>query len=242
MNILLLAAGGNINEVEEKGFPLTLSEFNGRPLIQYLIEVCLNIDENINLIIAFKRSDIQKFYLDNIVKILAPAAKIISIEKNTKGAACTALLASQYINNNEELLILNANDYLQIDLQKPILDFREQGLDAGTLTFDSIHPRYSYVRLKDGFVIEAAEKRPISRHATAGFYWFKQGGEFVKAAKNMIYKDCSVNDIFFICPVFNELILSQRKIGVFEINGNVYHPIKDERQLNFLENAKAKFK
>ena len=231
MNILLLAAGGNINEVEEKGFPLTLSEFNGRPLIQYLIEVCLNIDENINLIIAFKRSDIQKFYLDNIVKLLAPVAKIISIENNTKGAACTALLASQYINNNEELLILNANDYLQIDLQKPILDFREQGLDAGTLTFDSIHPRYSYVRLKDGFVIEAAEKRPISRHATAGFYWFKQGMDFVKAAKNMIYKGSSVNDIFFICPVFNELILNQRKIGVFEIDTNLYFPVKNLNQL-----------
>ena len=231
MNILLLAAGGNITEVEDNGFPLTLSELNGRPLIQHLIEVCLNIDENINLIIAFKRSDIQKFYLDNIVKLLAPVAKIISIENNTKGAACTALLASQYINNNEELLILNANDYLQIDLQKPILDFREQGLDAGTLTFDSIHPRYSYVRLKDGFVIEAAEKRPISRHATAGFYWFKQGMDFVKAAKNMIYKGSSVNDIFFICPVFNELILNQRKIGVFEIDTNLYFPVKNLNQL-----------
>lgn len=231
MNILLLAAGGNITEVEDNGFPLTLSELNGRPLIQHLIEVCLNIDENINLIIAFKRSDIQKFYLDNIVKLLAPVAKIISIENNTKGAACTALLASQYINNNEELLILNANDYLQIDLKKPILDFREQDFDAGTLTFDSIHPRYSYVRLKDGFVIEAAEKRPISRHATAGFYWFKQGMDFVKAAKNMIYKGSSVNDIFFICPVFNELILNQRKIGVFEIDTNLYFPVKNLNQL-----------
>lgn len=123
MNILLLAAGGNITEVEDNGFPLTLSELNGRPLIQHLIEVCLNIDENINLIIAFKRSDIQKFYLDNIVKLLAPVAKIISIENNTKGAACTALLASQYINNNEELLILNANDYLQIDLKKTYFRF-----------------------------------------------------------------------------------------------------------------------
>lgn len=236
MNILLLAAGGNITEVEDNGFPLTLSELNGRPLIQHLIEVCLNIDENINLIIAFKRSDIQKFYLDNIVKLLAPVAKIISIENNTKGAACTALLASQYINNNEELLILNANDYLQIDLKKPILDFREQDFDAGTLTFDSIHPRYSYVRLKDGFVIEAAEKRPISRHATAGFYWFKQGMDFVKAAKNMIYKGSSVNDIFFICPVFNELILNQRKIGVFEIDTNLYYPLKNLNQLMDIKN------
>ena len=236
MNILLLAAGGNITEVEDNGFPLTLSELNGRPLIQHLIEVCLNIDENINLIIAFKRSDIQKFYLDNIVKLLAPVAKIISIENNTKGAACTALLASQYINNNDELLILNANDYLQIDLKKPILDFREQDFDAGTLTFDSIHPRYSYVRLKDGFVIEAAEKRPISRHATAGFYWFKQGMDFVKAAKNMIYKGSSVNDIFFICPVFNELILNQRKIGVFEIDTNLYYPLKNLNQLMDIKN------
>jgi len=231
MNILLLAAGGNITENEDNGFPLILSEFNGRPLIQHLIDICIKVDENINLIIAFKRSDIQKFYLDNIVKILAPNAKIISIENNTKGAACTALLASQYINNNKELLILNANDYLQLDLQKPILNFRARDLDAGTLIFNSIHPRYSYVRLNEGFVIEAAEKRPISRHATAGYYWFKHGLDFVKATKNMIYKDSSVNGMFFICPVFNELILTQKRIGVFEIEKNMYFPLKNLNQL-----------
>lgn len=242
MNTLLLAAGGNITGTEVNGYPITLSEFNGRPLIQHLIEVCLGIDECINLIIAFKHSDIQKFYLDSIVKILAPNAKIIAIEKNTKGAACTALLATPYIDNDEELLILNANDYLQLNLKEPILNFRERGLDAGTLTFDSIHPRYSYVRLKDGFVIEAAEKRPISRHATAGFYWFKQGSEFVTAAKNMIYKDSSLNGIFFICPTFNELILSQKNIGIFEIDNHLYHPIKDERQLNYLDASKGGLK
>ncbi|MDR7655210.1 glycosyltransferase family 2 protein [Acinetobacter junii] len=238
MNILLLAAGGSIAEYEVNDYPITLSEFNGRPLIQHLVEVCLGIDDNINLIIAFKRYDIQKFYLDNIVQILAPSAKIIAIEKNTKGAACTALLAMPYIDNNDELLILNANDYLQLKLKEPILNFRERGLDAGTLTFDSIHPRYSYVRLEKNLVIEAAEKRPISRHATAGFYWFKHGNEFVAAAKRMIYKDSSLHGIFYICPTFNELILNQKNIGIYEIDNNLYHPIKDERQFNYLEASK----
>ena len=242
MNILLLAAGGSFSEYEFNDYPITLIEFNGRPLIQHLIEVCLDIDDYINLIIAFKRCDIKKFYLDNIVQILAPNAKIIAIEQNTKGAACTALLATPYIDNNDELLILNANDYLELNLKEPIFNFRERSLDAGTLTFESIHPRYSYVRLKDDFVIESAEKRPISRHATAGFYWFKHGNEFVAAAKKMIYKDSSIQGIFYICPIFNELILNQKNIGIFEIDNNLYHPIKDERQLNYLESSRNSLK
>ena len=40
-----------------------------------------------------------------------------------------------------------------------------------------------------------------------------------------------MNDIFFICPVFNELILNQRKIGVFEIDTNLYFPVKNLNQL-----------
>ena len=53
-------------------------------------------------------------------------------------------------------------------------------MDGGVIVFDSVHPRWSFVRVdKAGFVIETAEKRPISRLATAGFYYFRRGADFV---------------------------------------------------------------
>jgi len=76
-----------------------------------------------------------------------------------------------------------------------------------------------------GYVIEAAEKRPISRYATAGIYYFREGRRFVKAAMEMIKKDAHTNSIFYVCPTFNELILEQAKIGVYKISRDAYFSI-----------------
>ena len=117
-------------------------------------------------------------------------------------------------------------------------DFAERKLDAGTIVFHSIHPRYSYVALdENNFVIEAAEKKPISQHATTGFYWFARGSDFVSACKSMIEKDSHLNNNFYICPVLNELILIQQKIGVYPIKNHHYHPLKSVRQMQHFESV-----
>ena len=61
---------------------------------------------------------------------------------------------------------------------------------------------------------EASEKRPISRCATAGTYYFKRGADFLRATMRMIGKDAHVQGRYFVCPVYNELILEQARIGV----------------------------
>ncbi len=75
----------------------------------------------------------------------------------TAGAVCTALLAIEHINNETPLVIANADQLVEVDLCDVIQSFEQQSLDAGTLVFDSVHPRWSYVRLdENGCVIEAA--------------------------------------------------------------------------------------
>jgi len=74
-------------------------------------------------------------------------------------------------------------------------------------------------------VVEAAEKRPISRLATAGFYYFARGRDFVDATSEMIKKDAHVNGQFYICPCYNELILRQRRIGVRVIPRSAYRSL-----------------
>jgi hypothetical protein len=81
-----------------------------------------------------------------------------------------------------------------------------------------VHPRWSFVRCsEDGLVVETAEKRPISNLATAGCYYFARSRDFVIAAQSMIRNGASVNDAFYICPVYNELVLQNMKIGVHKI-------------------------
>jgi len=231
LNVLILAGGQSESNVDDGNYPLCLAEVDGVPLIEHLVKACAHTCAA-GLIVAFRKSDIEEFHLDEIMKVLAPAAHVISVEKDAAGAACTALLAIGHIDNDEELLILNGNELIDIDYLAVVASFRERKLNAGTVTFSSIHPRYSYVRISDeGLVTEAAEKRTISRHATAGFYWFSRGKDFVRCAENMICKDASVKGQFYVCPVLNELVLEQGRIGVFPIDANLYRPLKTVRQV-----------
>lgn len=236
MNILILAAGQGASP-QGDGYPLCLAEFDSVPLIQRVIDSCRPL-RPINLIVAFRGEDIHNYHLNHVVTLLWPNAMILNVHDKTQGAACTALLAAGAIDSDDELLIVNGNELLDTDFLNILKDFRGRQLDAGIAVFHSIHPRYSYVRVdEDGLVVEAAEKKPISTNATVGFYWFSQGKDFVRAAKNLIRKDARVNGNFYICPTFNELVLEHRRIGIHKVDSKAYHPLKTGRQIEQFESA-----
>jgi len=90
--------------------------------------------------------------------------------------------------------------------------------DGGIVTFKSSHPKWSYARIReDGFVIEVAEKKPISNIATAGIYYYKNGKDFIKSAEKMINKNINLNGEFYVCPAYNEMIEEGKKIRIFPI-------------------------
>jgi len=236
MNILILAAGHD-PLAQQEGYPLCLAEFDSIPLIQRVIASCGALSPN-KLIVAFREAEARRHHLSDVVSLLWPGVQVIMVPENTQGAACTALLAAGAIDADEELLIVNGNEVLDVDFARIPEDFRCRNLDGGVVVFHSIHPRYSYVRLgDDALVVEAAEKRPISTNATAGFYWFASGKEFVRAAKSLIRKDARVNGSFYICPAFNEMILCGLRIGVYTVDNKNYHPLKTGRQIEQFETA-----
>ncbi len=231
MNFLILAAGAAPVDTHDGSYPLCLAELDGTPMIERIIAACHALP-GARVIVALRDEDTRLYHLDHVVRLIDPDAVIVRVREATGGAACTALLAAPHVDGDDELVILNGNELIEVPFAPVIDDFRGRGLDAGVITFPSIHPRYSYVRLDDRErVIEAAEKRPISRMATAGFYWFARGADFVTAAKDMIRKNAAVNGLFYICPALNQLVLRQRAIGVHPIEARLYHPFKTERQL-----------
>jgi len=233
MNILILMAG-EPRILSSESFPTPLVEVDGMPLVQRLLEQCSRITGH-RVIIALQEKELRRYHLDDVVRLIDPTAEIVAVKDKTQGAACTALLAAGSIDNDTPLLILNGDEFLTVPMETIIADFNRRELDGGTVTFRSVHPRYSFVRLDERqMVVEAAEKHPISDNATAGFYYFRKGSDFVKAAKAAIRKDARHNDMFYVCPVYNELVLEDKKIGVYPIDAKDYHPIKSDRQLSEL--------
>lgn len=234
-NILVLAAGHQNHSDTESEYPVCLSEFDGRALIERLVDNTRRIS-SAAYTFALRKEEVERYHLDKVVELIAPNSRVVKIPKATRGSACTALLAASQFPSEEEVLVLSANELVDINLADTVDSFRAQGLDGGGLTFRSFHPRYSYFRLDDaGNVVEAAQKNPISLHATTGVFWFARAGNFVEAIKNMIRKNACIDGDFYIAPAFNEIILKQGRVGVQEIDPKKYHPLKNERQINQFE-------
>lgn len=236
LNVLVLMAGGS-DAFKEAGYllPKNLIEIQGAPAIQKVIENLQSLSQKFSAKLHFlvNREECARYHTQLIIRLLAPEAVIIELQGPTAGAACTALLGIEYVDNDTPLLIVNGDDLLLADLSSLVAEFQHQDLDGGIPVFESVHPRWSYVKVNnEGLVVEAAEKMPISNLATAGMYYFKRGSDMVLAARGMIRKQAHVNGQYYVCPSYNELILQQRKIGVAKVPRASYFSLKNPQGLD----------
>ena len=216
MNVLIPMAGAG-KRFADAGyvFPKPLIEINNKPMIQLVLE---SLNLNANYIFIIQKEHQIKYNIKSVLKILKPDCKIIELDHVTEGAACTTLLAKKYINNQHPLIIANSDQYIVWNSSKALYDFNSKKLDGAILTFDAIHPKWSYAKCdKDGYVIEVAEKKVISRNATVGVYYWKNGSDYVSSAEQMIEKNIRVNNEFYVCPVYNEFLLKDKKVKIHNV-------------------------
>lgn len=217
LNILIPMAGEG-KRFADAGyiFPKPLIEVNNKPMIQVVIE---NLNIEAHYIFIVQKSHYEKYNLKQVLSLIAPGCDIVQVDGLTEGAACTTLKAKEFIDNDQPLLIANADQFIEWDSNECMYAFNNDNIDAGILTFESTHPKWSYARLDvHGFVIEVAEKNPISNNATCGVYYWKHGSDYVKYAHRMIEKNIRTNNEFYVCPVFNQAIEDGKKIKIKQVN------------------------
>jgi HAD superfamily hydrolase (TIGR01509 family) len=209
LNILIPMAGlGSRFAKQGYTFPKPLIDVAGKPMIQVVVEN-LNIDAN--YIFLVQKEHYEKYNLKHLLNLISPNCKIIQVDGITDGAACTALLAKEYIDNDKSLLIANSDQYIDWISSDTMYSLTNSFIDGGMLVFESTHPKWSFAKLdSDGYIKRVAEKDPISNIASTGIYYYKRGSDFVKYAQQMIDKNIRVNNEFYICPVFNEFIADDK--------------------------------
>ena len=103
-------------------------------------------------------------------------SKVITVDELTEGAACTALLAKGYIDNDEELLIANSDQIVEFSKENFNTLRRFTDFDGVAFSFNAVHPKWSFVKVNSrGIAVEVAEKNPISNIATCGIYYYRKG-------------------------------------------------------------------
>lgn len=216
LNVLIPMAGAG-SRFEKAGytFPKPLIDVNGEPMIKVVSE---NLNLEANFIYIVQKSHREKYNLDTLLNLVSPNCTIVEVDGLTEGAACTTLLAKDFINNDQPLIMANSDQFIEWDSNEFMYKMNETGADGGIVTFTSTHPKWSFAKINEnGFVTEVAEKNPISDIATVGVYFWKHGSDYVKYAEQMISKEIRVNNEFYVCPVFNEAISDGKKIRTFNI-------------------------
>lgn len=218
LNVLIPMAGAG-SRFAQAGytFPKPLIDVSGKPMIQVVVE---NLGLEANYIFVVQKEHREKYNLDTMLNLIAPDCNIVEVDGITEGAACTALLAKEYINTDDPLFFANSDQFVDWDPVEFMYSMQEKKADGGIVTFKATHPKWSFASVgDDGLVRLVAEKKPISDNATVGYYYWKHGSDFVKYAEQMIEKDVRVNNEFYVCPVFNEAIDDCKHIRTYEASG-----------------------
>ena len=216
MNVLIPMAGAG-SRFQQAGytFPKPLIDVEGKPMIQVVVD---NLNIEATFIYVVQKEHREKYNLDTLLNLITPNCKIVEVDGITEGAACTTLLAKEFIDNDEQLVMANSDQFVEWDSNEFMYKMIEQKVDGGILTFTATHPKWSFAKVDEyGYVTEVAEKNPISDIATVGVYYWAKGSDYVKYAEQMISKDIRTNGEFYTCPTFNEAIGDGKKIKTFNI-------------------------
>jgi len=219
MKILIPMAGeGSRFAKEGYTFPKPLIDVDGKPMIQTVVE---NLDFDATYIFLVRKEHLNKYngLKTTLDRITNGKFKIVEVDGLTEGAACTALLAKDLINDDEELLIANSDQILEYSSENFKLLKSLTTVDGIIFTFNAVHPKWSFVKVNSrGIIIELQEKNPISNIATCGIYWYRKGSDFIKYTEQMIKKNIRINNEFYIAPVYNEYILDEKILVPFYVN------------------------
>ncbi len=204
--------------------PKPLIKIMNKPMIQWVVENIRLSKKPYQVSFICNKEHIDLYGMDELLKKLEPSAAIVELSSVTEGAACTILVASESIDMNRPLLIVNSDQFVEVNIDDFINDAEKKHVDGHIMTFFSNNAKWSYAKVNEFLeVTEVAEKIPISNHATVGIYYFRKAEDFILGAMDMIRNDRRVNGEFYVCPVYNELIKRRKRVSIFEIETSKMH-------------------
>ena len=218
LNIVIPMAGRG-SRFAEAGYelPKPLIKVKGKPMIEVVVNN-LRPDCEHRFIFICQQDHIERYSLVNELNRIAPGCEVIGIDGITEGAACTVLKAEPFIDTGEPLMIANSDQYVDIDINEYLEDMRHRNLDGSIMTMKAEDKKWSFAKVDaKGYVTEVKEKQVISNEATVGIYNFAKGSDFCLRAQAMIAAKEMQNGEYYVAPVYNPIVQSGAKVGVFNI-------------------------
>lgn len=210
---IIVPAAGRGSRFGAQGYkgPKPLISVLGKPLIKWSTDGLRGADEA-QFIFPILQEHIEKYDIDKLLQKLYHGCITIPVKEVTEGAACTVLLARPYLDPDDDMAIVNCDNFFFIDLARAKQQLHTE-TSAIIFYFASNYDRWSYVATDaNGYATKVAEKDVISDKATVGCYYFRKARYFTDAAEYMIHHNMRTKGEFYVSPVYNVMVKEGHKI------------------------------
>lgn len=218
LNIVVPMAGRG-SRFQQVGYvdPKPLIPVEGKSMIERVIANLTPVAEH-RFIFICQREHLFNYPIETSLLAAAPGCVVLSVDGVTEGAACTVLIAREYIKNDEPLMIANCDQLIDASIDEYLSTLSSRSLDGLIMTMTASDAKWSFVKMtEEGLVSRVVEKEVISDEATVGIYNFARGQDFVNAADEMVRKKMKVNNEYYVAPVYEQMIAKKASIGTYNI-------------------------
>lgn len=219
MNIVITMAGLGLR-FREAGYTVPKYQIavRGKTLFEWSMSSLENFFGE-PFIFIVRKADNATDFISAKCAALGIDAKIIELDKLTRGQAETAMFASKFWQADAPLMIYNIDTYVETGQLRAELIH-----GAGFIPcFTAAGTHWSFVRLDEtGKAVEVLEKIRISNHCSIGAYYFESARLYAE-----LYKDFYGNDSGrveqYIAPIYNLLIVRGAEVYIQDIPAEFVH-------------------
>ena len=159
-----------------------------------------------------RKEHIDRYHIDEQIKAILPEANVFFVEKTTRGAVETCLIAEDAIGEENAIVVMDCDlEFRSKAYVAGIKEILQQPADEANggmlVSFESTEPRYSYAEVDDNMIVKrTAEKEVISSHALCGAYFFSTAQGFLRAAHRLLDEPIFTKPEYYVSLLYNYLL------------------------------------
>ncbi|MCR4263594.1 MAG: sugar phosphate nucleotidyltransferase, partial [Candidatus Roizmanbacteria bacterium] len=197
----------------------------GKPMIVWAMESLIPFAVPPKNFVFISLEEHQKQYqiVDQLKNLFSPEVHVLLIPEVTRGATETALMAKEYM-DDEEIIISDSDHFFDGLGLKKAVDEKDPDTAGIIPVFEppDEEVKWSYTLFDKSTRVASAvgEKDPVlakkGAYANIGAYYFSSGNEFAKEAEEMILSGdmygAAEKREFYIAPLYQRMISKSKKV------------------------------
>ncbi len=198
--------------------PKPMIELHGVPLFKRAIGSVSDGEIPMKYSLIVRKEHIEKYRIDEGIRSFTPDANVFYVEKTTRGAVETCLIAEEAIADDDAVIVMDCDlEFRSVEFLKIIETILGQSISeaqgGALVSFKSNEPRYSYAAVgENGLVIRTAEKEVISDNALCGAYFFSSAKRFKQVAHQLLNEPVFNKPEYYVSLLYNYLLDAGEKV------------------------------